>query len=418
VTVATPEGVAVIGAGIVGATTALYLRRAGHEVTVFDPLPPAGGASFGNAGMISPDSCTPIASPGMLRKVPGWLRDPLGPLAIRPGYFVQALPWLLKWIAAGRFDRVIAGSDALRALHVPAFDCYRELLGTAHFNDLIRINGQIYFWEGATTEQMKPVREAIRARHNLSVEPLDLDTLRQMVPALTREASQAIILPKNGHTVNPGRLVQTIAQLFRDAGGLLRHENVLKLLHEDGAYRLVTNAANHRFARVVVAAGAWSQRLLRPLGVRLPLETERGYHVTIPNPNVSAPPMPVLCYNKPFGLSPIEGGIRLAGTVEIAGLDAPMNEQRALILIRRAKTMLPALEVGEYSMWMGHRPSFPDSLPVIGEAPGHPRLFLAFGHGHSGLTGGPPTGRLIAQLIGGRQPSIDLAPFSPARFGT
>jgi D-amino-acid dehydrogenase len=409
-------GVAVIGAGIVGVTAGLYLRRAGHEVTLFDPLPPGGGASFGNAGMISPDSCTPVALPGMLREVPGWLRDPLGPLAVPPAYLPQALPWLLKWIAAGRFDRVLAGSDALRALHVSAFECYRELLGPANFSELIRTNGQIFVWEGPENPVMKPVREAILARHKVAVEELDIEVLRQMVPGVTRTVSRAIIMTKNGHTVNPGRLVRTLGTLLGEVDGVFRHENVLKLLREDDAYRLVTNAGNYRFDKVVVTAGAWSQRLLRPLGVRLPLESERGYHMTIPNPPVAPPPVPLVCMNKPAGVSPFEGGIRLAGTVEIGGLDAPMNEQRALIMLRRAKTLLPALAAEDYSIWMGHRPSFPDSLPVIGAAPGHPGLLLAFGHGHTGMTGGPPTGRLIAQLVSGRPPSIDLAPYSPARF--
>jgi glycine/D-amino acid oxidase-like deaminating enzyme len=420
VSLAAPEiagrAVAVIGAGIVGACAALSLQRAGQPVTLIDGQPPGSGASFGNAGMISPDFCVPMSVPGMLRKVPGWLLDPLGPLAIRPAYLPTVLPWLLRWARAGRLDRVLAGSDALRALHGRAFDLYRELLGPEHFAALIRTTGQIYYRDGDEAPAGEPIRDAIWQRHGVVAEPLDVRELRRLFPALTPRAGHAIFRPHAGHTVNPQRLVQTLVELFSLAGGVLRQENVLKILPEGTGYRLVTGIANHLFEQVVVAAGAWSERLVRPLGYRLPLESERGYHITIARPNVAPPPMPVLCSNRPASASPLDDAIRCAGSIEFAGLDAPMNEARAKVMLERTQAMLPQLKIEHYAMWMGHRPSFPDSLPVIARAPKHPGLVFAFGNGHSGMTGAPMTGRLVAELVAGRQPSIALSPFSATRF--
>src|SRR5690242_13654463 len=179
--------VLVIGAGVVGLSTALYLRRAGLEVTVLDPLGPAGGASFGNAGMLSPDTATPIAMPGMLRKVPGWLRDPLGPLAVRPSYLPRAVPWLLQWIKAGRIDRVLAISDAMRALHRDTLTCWRDLLGDAAYRDLLRPSGQVHVWEGDDSSPTEAIEQQIRDRHGIEAQKLHADDLRQMFPGIARE---------------------------------------------------------------------------------------------------------------------------------------------------------------------------------------------------------------------------------------
>jgi glycine/D-amino acid oxidase-like deaminating enzyme len=411
---AKPNSIAIVGAGIVGISAALYLRRAGLPVMVIDPLPPGGGASYGNAGLLSVEACVPIAMPGMLKQVPGWLRDPLGPLAVRPSYLPQALPWLMRWIAAGRMERVEAASDALRPLHVNALDRYRELLGR-EFDEVIRVSGQVHVWESDEPSPSEAIYRRLWEKHGVVAEWLTADELRQLVPELGRDVKRAVFLPKNGHTVNPRRLVGTLARLFAEAGGVVHAERVLKLVPEASTWRVVTSSANHLVGKVVVAAGAWSQQLLRPLGVKLPLETERGYHMMLRDASV-VPRLPILSRGRGFSITPMEEGLRLAGTAEIGGLDLPMNEERAYVLLRQAKAMLPGLEASDHSIWMGFRPSFPDSLPVIDEAPGRRGLFLAFGHGHTGMTGGAPTGRLLKQLVTGERPDIPLAPFSTSRF--
>ncbi|MDX6748584.1 FAD-dependent oxidoreductase [Geminicoccaceae bacterium 1502E] len=404
----------VLGAGVVGLSVALYLQRSGQRVTVIDPLPPAGGTSFGNAGLISADQTVPIATPGMLRKVPGWLTNPLGPLAVRPSYFPRALPWLVRWIEASRMPRVLEISDAMRALHRDAFACWRELLGEEHFRDLIRTTGQVRLWQG--NGDASKIETTLCERHGIRIERLGADDLRQLFPGIARDLSQGLLVPGNGFTVSPQRLVRTLGALLLQAGGEIIAERALKILPRGGdGYMVMTNLANRTAPRLVVATGAWSRELLDPLGITIPLESERGYHAMMPSPNIELR-MPISVKNLGFGLTPMEDGIRAAGTVEIGGLQAPPNEQRALALIEHARRIFPDLQTGEPRLWMGHRPSTPDSLPILGEAPGRPNLFLAVGHGHFGLTGGPPSARLIARLINREAPGLDPARYAIDRF--
>jgi D-amino-acid dehydrogenase len=410
------HGAIVIGAGVAGLSTALYLQRAGVAVAVVDPLGPAGGASFGNAGLLSPDTAVPIALPGMLRKVPGWLSDPLGPLSVRPSYFPRALPWLLRWIESGRLQRVLAISDAMRALHRESLDCWQELLGPALYRDLIRPVGQVQVWEGEADTANAAVERQVRERHGIRAEELNADDLRQMFPGIAREVTRGLLVPGNGFTVSPQRSVQTLGELFRQEGGVLINERAMKLIpREGGGWMVMTNVANRSTEHVVVAAGAWSRQLLDPLGIKVALETERGYHAMLFSPEV-LPALPISNKTRAFGVTPMEDGLRVAGTVEISGLDAPPNEERAKILVRHARRMFPALTGTQVRYWMGFRPSTPDSLPILGATPGRPGLHLAFGHGHFGMTGGPPSGRLVARLITGQAPGIDPAPYSAQRF--
>ena len=408
--------IAVIGAGVVGLSTALYLRRSGRDVTIIDPLPPPGGASYGNAGMISADTSVPIALPGMLRKVPSWLTDPLGPLAVRPSYFPKALPWLMRWIAASRMPRVLEISDAMRALHKDAFLCWKELLGPQNFADLVRPAGQVHVWETDAETPGAALERRLRERQGIASQALTSDDLRQMFPGISTAVRRGVLVPGNGYTVSPQRIVQTLHRLFLEAGGRVVPENAMKIMpREGGGYDLMTNVGFHVAQQIVVAAGAWSVRLLKPLGVSVPLETERGYHVMLPTPNVS---LTTTLSNKSrsFGVTPMEQGLRVAGTVEIAGLDAPPDERRAKALLANVRTMFPDVNTDGHRFWMGFRPSTPDSLPIVGEVAGRPGLFLAVGHGHFGMTGGPPSGRLLSQLINHQPTAFNAAAYGPQRF--
>ncbi len=408
----------IVGAGVVGLSIALYLLRSGRKVTILDPLPPPGGASFGNAGMISADTAVPIALPGMLRKVPGWLLDPLGPLAVRPSYFPKALPWLMKWIAAGRMSRVLEISDAMRALHKDTFSHWKELLGPAHYADLIRPAGQAYLWETEEETPNAALERQIRERQGIPSEALGVDDIRQMFPGISLAVKRGVLIPGNGYTVNPQRLIQMLYKLFLEAGGTLLPENVMKIIPRGGGagYDIMTNAGFHAASQIVVAAGARATRLLEPLGIRVPLETERGYHVMLPAHGLS---LTTTLSNKSrsFGVTPMEHGLRVAGTVEIAGLDAPPDERRAQSLLANVRAMFPGVRTEGHRFWMGFRPSTPDSLPLLGETTSHPGLFLAVGHGHFGMTGGPPSGKFMADVINGKTPGLNRAPYSPQRFG-
>lgn len=412
----TTRSVIVIGAGVAGLSTALYLLRRGFTVTVLDPLGPAGGASFGNAGLISATTVVPIALPGMLRKVPGWLADPMGPVTVRWAYLPRAAGWLWAWVRAGRLDRVQAISDAMARLHAPAFACWRELVGDAAFRALIRQAGQVQIWEEAEESATAAVERSLRERHGIAAEPLGPDELRQLFPGISRSIVRGLLIPGNGHTANPAALVRTVADLFAREGGTILPERAMKLLpREGGGWTVITNLANRHAAHVVVAAGAWSGALLEPLGLRLPLETERGYHAALPTPSVELR-LPIVHKSRGFALTPMEEGWRIAGTVEIGGLDAPPDERRARILLEHVRTLFPGLEGGEPRLWMGFRPSTPDSLPILGPAGRWPGLHLCLGHGHFGMTGGPTSGRLVATLICGEAPEIDPAPYAASRF--
>lgn len=406
----------VIGAGVVGMATALFLHRAGRDVTVIDPFPPAGGCSFGNAGMVSANNSAPISMPGMLMRVPAWLWDPAGPLVLRKRYLLRVLPWLAQWIWAGRIERVLQISDAMHALHKDTHEYWRELVGEPRYGELIRRNGQVHL---AATNDM-PSRNAdaerkIRERRGTRVDVLGPNDIREMFPGIAADITRGVIIPGNGFTTNPARLVGAICEAFLREGGKMVSEKALKLIPRDGGIMVMTNTGNHECADVVVAAGAWSKELLSPLGIGIPLEAERGYHAMLPNPNIDLR-YTLTVRSRGFGMTPMETGIRVAGTVEFIDKHAPPDESRALQFIPKAKNLFPDLRHDTPRLWMGMRPSLPDSLPAIGPVAHIPGLHLAVGNSHSGMTGGPATARLAADQVLKLKSRIDTTPYRLDRF--
>ena len=408
--------VTVIGAGVVGACTALALRREGYAVTLIERGDPGMGTSYGNAGMLSVTSCVPLASPGILWRVPHLLRDPLGPLAIDWRYLPKLAPWLIRFVMASRPARVEHISRALMSLLVQIIPAYRELLGPEAFQDLARPGGILYTYMSDQSFERSARSHDLRRRRGVAMSILDQSELRQMEPALSSNVRHAVYMPDSYRAVNPLRLTQTLVEKLTDEGGELVHASVERIERADkGRLFAVTSAGRRELDTVVICAGAWSKKLARDCGVNVPLETERGYHVMLPKPGVSLS-RPISSGDHEFGITPMEHGLRLAGTVELAGLDRAPNMQRADVLVRAARKMFDNLDDEGATTWMGHRPSMPDSLPVIGRVPGQDRVFLGFGHGHLGLTFGAVTGFLIADLIAGRPSRVDLEPFRPDRF--
>ena len=344
----------VVGAGVVGLCIGTHLARRGVQVSIIDELPPASGASYGNSGFLVADTAMPIALPGMYRQVPRWLSDPEGPLRVRPSYLPSAAPFLAKWLASSRRSQVLASSDAMRRLHNSTFDEWRFLVGPQVYDALIRRTGQAYLWEGEG-KSSTPMEDELRERHGVKVQPLALADIQDIFPGIASSVTRGMVIPGNGHTTNPGRLCAALLQAFLDAGGAIGHERVQKMWRSDGGWRLMTTSGQLRQTRrVVVAAGAWSHRLLKPLGVDVPLESERGYHVVLPDPSVKLA-MPILHKTGYFGMNSMEMGMRLAGTVEISGLEAVPDQRRCEVLVRKAKRLFPDLQHGEPRMWMGHR---------------------------------------------------------------
>lgn len=402
----------VVGAGVAGLSAALYLQRSGRMVTVIDPLPPGSATSYGNAGLISATTAVPIAMPGMLHQVPRWLLDPQGPLMVRPLHLIKALPWLLRWIHASRWCRVLRISDAMHALHRETFACWRELLGGDVASKLIFRTGQVRISQSAAAT---PLECALFERQGTATQSLTTGDLQDIYPGLHADGWSGVLIKDNGHTINPQGLVDLLAQALIQEGGSLIRGDVLRIQPLKPGFQVVTNEGQYRAPRVVVAAGIWSKALLQPLGVRLPLESERGYHAMLPSPEVRLA-VPLIIKDDGFVLTTMQAGLRVAGTVEIAGVKASPNEFRAGLLVRKAQRLFPALGGGAFKPWMGHRPSTPDSLPIVGELRQHPGLFAMVGHGHFGMTTSGPSARLLTRLINRTAPGIDPVPYSPLRF--
>ena len=411
-----PRDVIVLGAGIVGLCSALSLQRDGHRVTLIDRLPPGEGTSYGNAGLIQVDAVLPIAMPGILRKVPRMLTDPEGPLVIRWRYLVRLAPWLLRFVAAARPGRVESISRALAALLEHAHASYRPLLSASGAEDLFVPTGELFVYRTrAAWEASKPDHEH-RRRLGIAMEEVGPSEMRQLEPALSSDVEFGVFSPGCLRVADPLTLSRRLADAIVRGGGTILQEAVTDIERgPDGPAAVITDKGRHDVDRLVIAMGAFSKRWAAIAGARLPLDTERGYHLMLPRPGVELR-TPLLVGDHRFGITPMTHGVRLAGTAELASLDAPPNYRRSRMLGRMAQRVVPELELDDAEEWMGFRPSMPDSLPVIGPVPGSDRVFLAFGHGHLGLTLGAVTGQIVADLVAGRDSEIDPTPYRADRF--
>lgn len=408
--------VTVIGAGIVGVSSAAFLQREGFDVTIVDKLDPGFGTSFGNAGSVSPSAILPVAMPGMMKKLPGWLLDPLGPLTIRWSYLPFIAPWLLRFLKHATREEVERVATAMRTLMEPVFDDYAEILGPEAFKRLIRQNGCLYVYENREELQAAKWSLDLRRRLGASMDEIGGSEIRQLEPALNKRFDLGIFAPENGSTVDPHMLVRAIAdQVERDGGKIVKAEVTNVEIGPDGPLALNTSEGTLPVDKLVLAAGAWSSPLARKLGASVPLETQRGYHVTFADPQIDVR-RTVMWNKRSVFVNPMDCGLRIAGTVELAGLDAAPNYARADKLTDIATEMFPELNTKEQSKWMGHRPCLPDSLPVIDRSPRFRNTVFAFGHQHVGICSGGPTGRHVAALMSGTTPRIDLSPFSATRF--
>jgi D-amino-acid dehydrogenase len=414
------RSVAIIGAGIVGVATARYLQRSGHSVTLIDPNPPGEGASFGNAGCFNPSSMVPIAGPDTFKSVPGYLMDPLGPLAIRWSYLPKIAPWLIRYGLAGTPRRIKQQAIALTSLLGNSLEALSPLVEDAGAQDLVRREGILVVYRSEASRKADERGWNLRRDAGIKWEELNQAELHEFDPNLTRDLTSGKWVPGNGHTVDPGGLVRRIAECVLAAGGRLVKARASGFDFDGEALRgVVTDQGVITADAVVIAAGAYSRHLARAAGDTLPLETERGYHAVIKDPAVK-PRVPTTDSDHKFVVSAMNMGVRIAGTVELAGLDAPPNWQRSQILLQRIGGLYPPLGKhygeDEVTVWMGHRPSLPDSLPVIDRSRRSREIFYAFGHGHVGMTGGPVTGAIISDLISGKPSPIDLSPFKATRF--
>jgi D-amino-acid dehydrogenase len=414
--------VVVIGAGISGVCSAIELLRDGHRVTLLDPGDPGGeqAASFGNGGWLSPGSVLPVSHPGIWREVPGYLADPLGPLAIRWRYLPQLAPWLWRFVRAGSsMAKVAAAARALRPLVADSPARHVRLAAEAGVAALIRRSGLLYVFPSREDFVSEVEYWRIRQAVGLRWIELDANDLHQREPALDRRYAFGVLVEEGGHCTDPGALVAGLARQVEALGGQRERLRAIGFDFESGRLRGVrTDEGVIAADRAVIAAGARSRTLAEAVGDRVSLETERGYHAVIAAPE-AAPRMPLSPFDGKMIYTPMAGGLRIAGQVELGGLDAAPDWRRAEILRQHALQTFPDLPrdlpAERVSVWMGHRPSTPDGLPCLGR--GRCRdVVHAYGHGHIGLMAGPISGRLVADLITGGPPTIDPAPYAPGRF--
>lgn len=410
------RAVTVVGAGIVGVSSAAWLQRAGFEVTLVDSGPVGEGASFGNAGNVSPGAVVPYTIPGFLKEVPGWLFDAEGPLAVRPGYLLKVLPWILAAVKSSTSEQALKTSRAMRELHRGTYEAYEALTRDTEAASLIEHCGQLYVSERPHAARGSELAQFMREAAGVKMISLTADEIREAEPSLAPIFRSGMLLPGNGRCKNPHQLVQIIArEAQRNGASLVRGKVTGFQAREDRVLGIEVDGQLRPVERVVIAAGAASGELTARLGTALPVEAERGYHITIADPGVM-PRIPVSNIDGKFVGAPMNMGLRLAGTVEFAGLSAPPNWKRAELLEAQAPRMFPGVRMDKVTRWAGNRPSLPDGLPVLGPAPRFTNTFFAFGNSHFGMTAGPVMGRVIADLIMGSKPAIDITPFSAARF--
>jgi D-amino-acid dehydrogenase len=415
--------VAVIGAGVIGVISAIELLRDGHRVTIIEPGTPGDvqAASYGNAGWLSCHSVIPPAEPGVWRKVPRFLMDPLGPLAIRWSYLPTALPWLIQYLRSGWSEaRVEETAVALRELLRDAPVLHKAIAAEAGLSDLIEHQGVMHVYPSRADFDRDGLAWRIRKRVGIRWLELSEDEMRQREPDLDRRYTFGVLVEDSGRCRDPGAYVAGLASHDRALGAEVVTASAIGLRTEGGRLAaVVTEQGEIACDAAVVAAGARSKPLCASIGDRLPLETERGYHVVIENPG-AGPRTSIMASDTKMAVNWMNGGLRAAGQVEIAGLEAAPNWRRADILRDHLIGMFPKLGKDlprdKIHVWFGHRPSMPDGRPCIGYARASRDVVYAFGHGHVGLVGSARTGRLVAQLIAGRETEISIGPFDPRRF--
>ena len=416
----TDSHVTIIGAGIIGVCCARWLQRSGFEVTLIDRGEPGAGCSFGNAGIIaSTHASVPLPSPEILRAAPGMLFDREASLVLRWGYLVRFLPWLRHFVAACSSRRQVAGARALYALLSGTTDAYDRLLESGGEGEsFLRRNGLLTVYDSEASFESGARERKLLADLGVEVQEVKGHEVRQLEPALT-SVHRALLFPEPYRVTDPFLFTQSIAHDVQRAGGIILNEEVGDVVVAGGRVREVrTNRAAHPIDRLVVAAGAWSHLLARMMGLHVVLDTERGYHVQIRGLDTGLS-RGVLHHDLQMGLNQMRDGLRIAGTVEFAGVEAEPDYRRTGPILKRGLSVLrdvDGVDDTTVSRWMGCRPTLPDYLPAIGPAPGTGNAWFAFGHQHFGLTLGARTGEIVADLVAGRDPGLDLHPFRAERF--
>lgn len=410
--------IVVAGGGITGVSTAEWLRRDGHDVTLVDRIRPgdSGQTSYGNAGILAQCAVVPVPVPGIWKKAPKMLLDPDGPLFLRWSYLPRLMPWLIPFLRSGRREKVVAVAKALAQLIGDSVEQHKALARGTPAERWIETGEYSYLYADRAAFQGDAFGFALRKAHGFDWEERDRNTLLEIDPHVGRAYSFAATFRNHGWITDPGRYVADLAAWFEGQGGRLLQAEVSEVMPlEGGRAAVIADGGRIEADRVVIATGAWSARLARALGHEPALESERGYHLWLRGPSIR-PPHPYMLADAKFVATPMEAGLRCAGLVEFGGLEAPASSAPIELFKRRIRRLYPDLAWESEDTWLGHRPSTIDSLPLLGPSPKAPGVVFAFGAQHLGLTMGPKTGRLLADMIGGKKPNIDMTHYNVGRF--
>jgi glycine/D-amino acid oxidase-like deaminating enzyme len=409
------KDIIVIGAGIVGVCCALELQAAGYSVNLIDAKGIGEECSFGNAGHIAVEHIHPLATPALFRQLPAMLFQKNSPLSLKWQYLPALAPWLIRFLYAARPGQVTRGIKAISALNRGALQAYRDLNQRFGLEGLLKEEGTLVAFSNEASFKTMRAERPLLEDHGIKADPLGQQALHDFDPSLNPGLIGAMHFPGSAHVSDPHSLVKTLAGHFTALGGCITIDKITDIRQIGLQSLVMSDVRKYTCKKLVVAAGAWSHKLAKKLGYSFPLETERGYHLMINDPNV-APRIPTTSAEGKFVATPMEQGLRIAGRVELGGLKLPMDQAKADNLMPLAKALMPKLTEEETSQWMGFRPTLPDSLPVIGTAPKHKSVYFAFGHNHLGLTQAAITGRLIRQCIMGQTTDIDLTAYAAGRF--
>ncbi len=408
--------VTILGAGIVGICCALSLAERGARVRLIDKGEPGQETSYGNAGVISPWSIIPQSMPGLWKQVPKLMFGKYRPLSVRPGFWPRMIPWGLQFLLNGSERRVRRASDAMEILCAPSVDLYRRhLSGTGH-EDLVRDSLYVHAFRDGSKASLQSLDYRIRQEKGATLDLIGGEELHRLEPALSTDFSAAVVIHGQARALSPGRIATVLTQKARSLGVEILRAEVRGLKRRDDMWSIKCDTGLLETSHLIVAMGAWSAELLRPLGISVPLAAERGYHVEFPDPGISLANS-ITDMDAKFVASSMEGGVRVAGQAEFGDVNAPPDNAKFTQLLAQAKSALPALRDVTPKFWMGRRPSFPDNLPILGKLGTLEGLYGCFGHSHYGLMMAPKSGEILADDILGARQNIDLSAFSAARFG-
>lgn len=410
------NSIAIVGAGIVGLSISLRLQMSGYRVTVFDRADPMQACSAGNAGYLSEANIFPPASPEMLRQLPRFLLSKSGPLVIRASYLTRMLPWTRRALSVLEPSAYRAITDTLASMTTRAYEDLAELAETAGASNLLSRDGGLVVFKSAAALEKKCRALDQWNGYGLSVRRLSGDEIRELEPALTPDIIGGLNFQNSGRCSNPQRLGLQYAESLHQQGVQVRRADVKRVNANASDVTVETNEGPFEFEHAIVCAGFWSSELLKPYVARIPIVSERGYHLMLPQAGVLLS-RPVVFGEPHFAATPMDEGLRLAGTAEFASPNAPPDMRRATMLLKLAQSYLKPIDDTGAKPWMGVRPSLPDGLPAVGRVEGQPRLLYAFGHAHNGLTLSATTARCMEALLRDHAPPIDMRPLDIRRFG-